>query len=265
MMHDAYKANLFRSRVLNRLNSGDYAGALTAADEAIAYAAASLPRDPTADNESVDAQALFDWAMGLKERGVALRHLEEFERSVRDLDTAERVMQRILLQFPMHENWSALAHIFHARCSSRLKMNDFHAAGRDATFAIQIRRRLAEKDLDENNLLAGTLKTRATAFLLLQNLPLAVQDATEAVAIRRRALPPHPDPKERQVFAMTLYSLAQVLAATDTQAACAAIKEAIEILDSLAQRSRTAVLEGDVAMCRALERDVCGVGLTRGA
>ena len=94
--------------------------ALVAADNAIAYAAASLPRNPLASGRGIAAQALFDWAAALEMRGLTHRHRNYITRSMKGLNDAEQAMMLILAHFPMDENYSALAGILHNRSNSRL-------------------------------------------------------------------------------------------------------------------------------------------------
>jgi tetratricopeptide (TPR) repeat protein len=254
MPHDAYRAHLLRLRVSNHLDALDFDKALEAAEEAIRYPAASLPPDPVADKEAVDAQALFDWASGLEMRGIVFRHRGDCPRSISDLDLAEKALRMILIQFPMDENHAELAKILHHRSSSRLMIHDTDGAGRDATLAIQIRRKLAANDPEELGLLAGTLKARSSIFSIRGQHQYAVMDASEAVTIRRKALPPNPDYHQKHVFAMTLYTLAHVLLASgDKGKAREAIDEAIELIQKLAGPEAAAVVQQDLETCLQLQ------------
>jgi tetratricopeptide (TPR) repeat protein len=258
MAHDAYVANLLRLRVWNHLESLQIDEALVAADKAIAYAALSLPRNPLAGSGAVDAQALFDWAVGLEMRGITHRHRNDISRSMQDLNDAEKAMMLILAQFPMDENYSALAQIFHNRGNSRLTAGDASGAAHDATQAIKIRRKLANRNRNEAELLAGTLKARSDAFLREGQRTAALEDATEAVSIRREALPANPDPKHRHTFAMTVYTLAATQAdAGDARGACESVREAITVLEEILHRHPSPTAQQDLSTCRALEKRIC--------
>jgi tetratricopeptide (TPR) repeat protein len=251
--HDAYRASLLRQRAMNLLSSSGESAALAAAVEAIEYPALSLPSDPLADTETIDAQAFFDWACALETRGIVYRHMRRFQESLGDLDNAEVALQRILVQYPMAENFSALAMIHHHRGNTRSEIADPLGAGRDFTIAIQLRRKLAEKDPEEADLLAGSLKARAPMFLLIGKREFAMKDATEAVSLRREALPLSPDWGQRHVFAMTLYTMAHVAhACGEKETAAEALVEALKILKELDGPTAPAVLRKDREMCEAL-------------
>ena len=253
MPHDAYYANVLRQKALNHMSSGELQLALTAAEKSIQYSLKSLPVNPLADTGGVDAQALFDWALGLMSRGMVHRHLKHFEQAEEDLDLAEIAMLVIQTQFPMPENLSAYALIRHNRSNLRSDMRNFHGAGEDATVAIEIRRQLATSDPGERDLLAGSLKGRSGVFLVIGPASFALRDAEEAVAIRRSALAPTADPANRQTFAMTLYSLALAYERSEEKmAAREAIKEAIGILTELSAKFKVPSVETDLRLCRVL-------------
>ena len=254
MSHDAYRAQLLRLSVSNCLDNLQFEQALEAAQKSIQYPAASLPLDPVADKETVDAQALFDWASGLEMRGLVYRHLGDIARSLADLDLAEKALKMILVQFPMDENYAALAKVLHHRSGAKLGIHDTEGAGLDATLAIGIRRKLAVTDPEEMDLLAGTLKARAYTFSMRGQHNFAVMDASEAVSIRRAALPAKSDHHQRHVFAMTIYTLGYVLhACGDKPEAGKSVREAIEILEKLAGPGATAVVLQDLKTCLQLQ------------
>jgi tetratricopeptide (TPR) repeat protein len=261
MAHDAFRANFLRSQASALLEAGNLSGALGAAEKAIEYAAASLPSLPLANSASCDAQALFDWAVALEMKGIVMRHSGELQRSLKALSTAHEAMARILPQFPMAENYAAMARILHHRSNTRLALTDLEGAGGDATMAIRLRRQLNKADSNEADLLAGSLKMRSSIFLQLRQNDFALRDITESVAMRRSALPSTPDFEQQKVFAMTIYSLALVQRACgQIQESCTSVSEAICLLEELLSQRTWAAAEHDIELCRILKRDVCSAG-----
>ncbi|HUS10784.1 MAG TPA: hypothetical protein VMZ30_09985 [Pyrinomonadaceae bacterium] len=257
MSHDAYKANLLRMKVTNLGDANQLPQALAAAEQAIAYPAASLPSDPMADDSAVDAQALFDWAVGLEIRGIVFRRMGDFAKSIFDFDRAELTLRRILLQFPMQENYAALARILHNRANTYLAIPEALAGGKDLTNAIIIRRKLATGDAEELDLLAGSLAARSSAFLLIGELDYALTDALEAVKIRRAEMPQVPDVHQRRTFAKTLRTLAIAQQASRKSGdACQSIKEALGLLSELPAHVK-AIAAADLAEYQAIETQVC--------
>lgn len=257
MAHDAYRANLLRLTVATLRDTNQLPQALVAAEQAIAYPAKSLPRDPMADNSAVDAQALFDWAVGLESRGIVYRVLGDLVKSLFDFDRAESTLRRIIVQFPMDENHAALARILHNRANTYLITPDARAAGQDLTNAIRIRRKLAARDAEERDLLAGSLAARSSAFLLIGELAYSLTDALEAVKIRRAELPKVPDVYQRRTFAKTLRTLAIAQRASKKSGdACQSINEALGLLSELPAQAMTATA-AELAEYMAIAEEVC--------
>lgn len=257
MSHDAYKANLLRLKVANLRDGQQLAKALAAAEHAIAYAAKSLPADPMADDSAVDAQALFDWALGLETRGIVFRMMGDIKKSIFDFDRAESTLRRILVQFPMRENYAALARILHNRASTYLVIGDGLASGKDLSHAIIMRRRLATGDSEESDLLAGSLAARSSAFLLVGEQEYALTDALEAVKIRRDEMPQTPDVHQQRTFAKTLRTLAVAQRASRKSAdACRSIKEALGLVSDLPV-TVSDLAAAELVEYRAIEATVC--------
>lgn len=254
MQHDAYRANILRQKVSNLIADGKHRQALTAADEAVAYPLASLPQDPLNAVDDIDAQAAFDWALGLMQRGVACRCLGKHARGRESFDRAERMIAILRMQHPMDENSAAHALVLNNRANLRSDAGDLPGALADLTSAIDIRRELAGRDPDERERLAGSLKNRSGVLVLLGQLGAAVTDVKDAVAIRRRRMIATADPTKRHLFAMTLYSYAHALAQSGEKTEAAqALGEAIQILERMQITKRSwPAMEADLETCRQL-------------